>query len=326
MSLSYYRIYIRFGENNCVRLFAPGDGTPSKAGLELFEWVRDPDNITRLRNGIQYIHEVDWDELGQFLEYKLLGDRKFMVEQMDKYPDGGVMLNAFKSQHLRFSSLGTGADMLQALSTAKEITVIPRAPPRKRSDQPGWLYLIDLDKDTLEVYEFRDYTPSKRAPSARLTTRSLFRKSPGEPQGYYIKLKLSEIQEMWRNDWISSHQVHAESLKRLWKRNALVLQHIPHADSISFPVLYGGDYSYGRHSNKTELRSPRWLTWTRVIEGMAALNRRKPSKVSIFERNQKPRPKPKGSRRVTDAHINALRTHILGLQAMARSARQRKRA
>ncbi|KAJ8133360.1 hypothetical protein O1611_g256 [Lasiodiplodia mahajangana] len=319
MSPNFYRIYIRFGGDNCVRLSVLGDGVPAKDGLHLFEWMRDQDNITRLRSGIQFIHEVNLNELGQFLEFKLCEDRKFRIEQMDKYPGGGEMLDVFKQQHLRLSVLGTGVDKLEAISNATEITTITPQSPRKRSDEPEWLYLIDLDNETLEVYEFRDYRPPKHIPSARLTTKSLFRKSPENPQGYYIKVKLSELQTMWRSEWLSLHEVHAETLKQLWKRNASVLQTIPHADNISFPVLYGGD-SYGRHANRTDLPRSRRLTRTNLTEAMAALNRRKPSKVPIFER------KSKRPQHGLNARPNGLHVRMLAYQAMARSVRQRRRA
>ncbi|KAI1130767.1 hypothetical protein F5Y10DRAFT_107913 [Nemania abortiva] len=317
MSSSSYRIYIRFGVDNCVRLLAPGAGVPGTEGLELFEWLQDPNNIVRLRNGIQYIYEIDEKELRYFLDSKLRGDRSFRMKQMNKHAGGEGMLAAFKQDHLRFDGLRTGVDKLEAISNAAEITAIPRTSPRKRSDKSRWLYLLDLDQETLELYGFKDYTSQKFTPSARLTVKSLFRKSPHEPHGYYIKVKLSELQTMWRSEWLSLHAVHVGALKQLWKRNAEALQTIPHADNIPFAMLYG---SVPR-ANRTDSRNSRRLTRTSLTTAMAALNRRKPSKMSIFERKSN---RPNAPRRVTDAQSRVLQARLLRLQGAAKAARHRR--
>jgi hypothetical protein len=145
------------------------------------------------------------------------------------------------------------------------------------------LYLLNLDQETLEVYEFRDYRPRTSSPSARLTIKSLYENSPDEPPGYYIKLKLSELQAMWRSDWIREHEIHADALARLWKHNATVLQTIPHADNVPFIVLYGSVF-YGKGGDGKTSRRSRRLTQARLAEVLAVLNRRQPSKMPILER------------------------------------------
>ncbi|KAI3328117.1 hypothetical protein HD806DRAFT_485126 [Xylariaceae sp. AK1471] len=289
MPSSFYRVYIRFGKNNCVRFFAPGDGIIARDGLELFEWIRNPSNITRLRNGLRYVYEIDRTELHEFLEVKLREDTGYMEEQMKIYKEGSDMLTAFEQKRHEFNSLRKGVDKLEAISNAQEVMVIPRASPRKRSDRPGWLYLLNLDQETLEVYEFKDYKLHKSYPFARLTIKSLYEKSPDEPPGYYIKLKLSELQAMWRSDWITEHEIHADALDRLWRRNATVLQTTPHADNLPFAVLYGSVF-YRKDINEKNSRRSRRLTQARLTEVLAALNRRQPSKMPIFERETiKPR-------------------------------------
>ncbi|KAI0455120.1 hypothetical protein F5B21DRAFT_472946 [Xylaria acuta] len=319
MPSSSYRVYIRYGESNCLRFFAPGDGIVAEDGLHLFEWIRNPRNITRLRDGLQHVYEIDQEELHHFLGFKLRENRLYMTEQMNKYSGGGDMLAAFGRKRVEFSSLQTGVDMLEAISNATETIVIPRTSPRKRSDQPGWLYLLNLDQETLEVYEFKDYKPPKFSPFTRLTVKSLYRKSPKKPPGYYIKLKLSELQSMWRTEWITLHEIHADTLDRLWKRNATVFQTVPHADTIPFALLYGS-ISYGQHGNRTNLCRSRRLTHARLSEVLGALNRRQPSKIPIFE-SELTRP-----RSVVDNRPDEWRARMFRLQGERKLDRQRRRA
>ncbi|RWA14498.1 hypothetical protein EKO27_g599 [Xylaria grammica] len=284
-----YRVYIRFGDKNCVRFLASGDGVVSGDGLQLFEWIRDPSNIARLRDGLQYIYEADWVEIQRFLEFKLREDRGYTEQQMNKYSGGGDMLLAVRRKWTQFNRLRTGVSTLEDISNAKEITVIPRTAPRKRLDQPGWLYLLNLNQETLEVYEFKDYRQTRFPPSFRLTVLSLYKDSPGKPPGYYIKLKLSELQSMLPDEWTSLHEAHEEALHRLWRRNAPVLQTVPHADTIPFAVLYGSVF-HGDDGNGAGSRRSRRLTKAILEKVTAALNRRKPSKMPIIEKKRiKPR-------------------------------------
>jgi hypothetical protein len=61
-----------------------------------------------------------------------------MEEQMSRYKEGDDMVAAVKEQHSQFNSLETGVDKLEAIASATEITVIPRATPRKRSGK-AWV-------------------------------------------------------------------------------------------------------------------------------------------------------------------------------------------
>lgn len=282
--------------------------------------MRDPDNITRLRNGLRHTYEVNENELDDLIEFKLREDQSFLVEQMDKYPGEDDMLAAFRQQHVEFSCLQTGVDKLETISNATELTVIPRASPRNRSDKPGWLYLLDLVQDTLEVYEFRDYTKHRFSPFSRLTIKSLYRASPDKPPGYYVKLRLSVLEWMWRSEWITLHKVHTEALERLWKRNATVLKNIPHADSIPFAMLYGSA-CYGQDEDRMNPHESKRLTRARLTEAIAILNRRQPLRVSVLER----RP-DQPHRAVDDNRLFGLQTPMLGQQATSKPAGQRRRA
>ncbi|KAI1108512.1 hypothetical protein F5Y14DRAFT_82160 [Nemania sp. NC0429] len=319
MPPGFYRVYIQFGQNNCVRFFAPGEGAIAKDGLQLFEWVRDPNNITRLRNGLRHTYEVNENELGGLLESKLREDRDFFVDQMDKCSGEEDMLAALKQKHVQFSCLQSAVDKLESISSATGMTVIPRASPRNRSDQPGWLYLLDLVQDTLEVYEFKDYTKNRYSPFSRPTIKSLYRAYPDKPPGYYIKLRISELESMWRSEWMTLHKVHTEALERLWRRNTIVLKSIPHADSLPFAMLYGSAH-YGQDGDRRGPYEAKRLTRARLKEAMAMLNRRQPSRASLTNKGLD-QPQHAG-----DDHLFESQKRILSQQAASRPASQRRRA
>lgn len=90
----------------------------------------------KLRNGLEHTYEVNEDELGGLIDFKLREDRSFLVEQMDKYPGEEDMLAAMRQQHVEFSCLQTAVDKLKVISNATGLTVIPRASPRNRSGRP----------------------------------------------------------------------------------------------------------------------------------------------------------------------------------------------
>lgn len=136
---------------------APGNGSFKRDGIDLFLWVRDPSNITRLRNGLRYIYEIDDKEIWNFVEFKLLQDQEFKKQQVEKHVTRGNIVAAFRQQRRQFSYHTTAVDKLEAISNVTAITIIPRESPRKRSgksrtkvykdeplltytvvDQPGW--------------------------------------------------------------------------------------------------------------------------------------------------------------------------------------------
>jgi hypothetical protein len=180
------------------------------------------------------------------------------------------------------------------------------------------LYLLNLDQETLEVYEFKDYSPHRFSPFARLTTKRLYQESPNAPPGYYIKLKLSELQAMWRSDWVEVHEDHAKALDKLWRQNALALRTIPHADNIPFAVLYGSVF-YGKEGNGTHTRRSRRLTQARLEEVMAVLSRRHPSKMSIFERQ------PMSPRTSANRRLQVTQDRVFGLRR-DKTEQQRRRS
>ncbi|KAI1311838.1 hypothetical protein F5Y03DRAFT_290630 [Xylaria venustula] len=264
----YYRIYIRFGENNCVRLLAHGEGKLAKDGRRLFQWIRDPANIARLRNGLQHVYELHEEELDAFLKFKEREDPVSVLKQRKKYQGlRGGMLAALKLKRNRFKHLRDGIGLLEDLANTAEITVLPRVYLRTISDRPGWLYLLDLEQETLEIHWFGVYIPPS---SARPTLQALYEASPDKSPSYYIKLKFLELQRIWRNEWVKLCQVHIEMLNRLWRRNARVLQTTKYADAIPFPVLYGSIVD--GHDGKTgSSRRPRRLTQEKLTEVLANL-------------------------------------------------------
>ncbi|KAI1269384.1 hypothetical protein F5Y18DRAFT_422337 [Xylariaceae sp. FL1019] len=272
-----YRVYIKYGQNNCVRFVAPGSGIIERDGLEFFEWVRDAKNIARLRNGLQHVYEIADDELGVFLDTKLRENETYKEQQMEKYASGSDMAMAFRQKRTCFRALPRGVDKLEVLASAREITTIPRTSPRKRKDGPGWLYLLDINKHSLEIYRFESHSSS-----ARLTIDSLYEASPSVCPGYYIKLKLSELAAMYRSDWIAVHETHAEALDRLWQQNRAVLRTVPHADNIPFSILYASVFE-GRSKMGHQSRRSTRLTASRLTQAIAACNNRLPSKIPYLE-------------------------------------------
>ncbi|KAI0205737.1 hypothetical protein F4808DRAFT_243143 [Astrocystis sublimbata] len=261
-----YRIYIQHGITDCLRLQPPGHGLVGGDGAQLLEWIRNPRNIERLRIGLQNVYEVDYQDLP--------------LSKLKQHGHG-KMPAVFRQEWREFSELESGVDMLEAVSNAVETTMIPRVRPRKRSDQPEWLYLLNLDDETLEVYEFQHYGPNTSNPFKRLTIKSLYRKSPKQSPGYYVKLKLSDLKLTRRVQWHSLHKIHADRLDHLWRRNKTLFKTLTHADAIPFAVLYGS-VSYKQHGGEVRQSRSKRLTHPELTQIVAAFNRRQPSKTQIF--------------------------------------------
>lgn len=145
------------------------------------------------------------------------------------------------------------------------------------------LYLINLDQETLEVYEFMGYSPHRDSPFERLTISSLYEVSPNKPPGYYIKLKLSDLHTMQRMDWVMEYEMRLDDLNTLWKLNEEVLQTIPHADNLPFEVLYGSVLP-GKDVDGKISCMPERLTQERLDGVLADMNRRQSSKMTTIER------------------------------------------
>jgi hypothetical protein len=184
------------------------------------------------------------------------------------------------------------------------------------------LYLLDLDHDTLEAYEFEDNRPDQYFPIDRLTISSLFEKSSDKPPGYYKKMTLSELQVMSDEDWIEEHVLHRAVIDKLWKQNAELLKTVPHADAVPFAMLYGSVFD-GKEGNDVNKRFARRLTEEGLTRTLAAFNTRKPSQMSIFEHKPaRPPKKPQKSRNLVEWHMQ--RAPPVNIQQ--RKAKRRKLA
>ncbi|KAI1498073.1 hypothetical protein F5X99DRAFT_394794 [Biscogniauxia marginata] len=270
-----YRVYIRFNGHHCIRFIASGDGIVTSDGLELFEWARDPQNIDRLRNRCIHTHEIDDYELPKFLARKILKNKCYAARQMDTYETGNQMLKAFEEGRSRFTELRHGVDKLEAIASSEGIMTIPRTTPRKGLDAAEWLYLLDVDRKTLEVYDFKYLNNSE--PNPTMTT--VLGSNATEPPGYYIKLELSELQAMWRNDWITRHQTHANTLRELWVNNLVHLRSVPRTNDLSFSVLYGSIFHGKTTDGKTKSWSTR-MTRAKLARAMTMVRRAQASRIS----------------------------------------------
>ncbi|CAJ2510895.1 Uu.00g065200.m01.CDS01 [Anthostomella pinea] len=298
----HYHVYIRFGGQHCVRFLAHGRGIIATDGLELFEWVRNPANLARLRNGLKYTYEVHDKELRAFLKFKMSESQSYVARQLEIYENAEELLEDLEQERARFGLLRNGVDKLETIANATDIFTIPRTAARRRTDAPGWLYMLDMDEDTLEVYESKNYKSNE----PRLTIETLQRRRPSAPPGYYIEMKISELQAMWKKEWIATHQKHATDLADLWELNEAQLQQVPHADNLPFAVLYGSAFG-GNTADGMERRRPMRLTGARIQEVMAMVQRGRPSKL------RKPaRPAPRRRARHTRelASILSLREHL----------------
>ncbi|KAI0602442.1 hypothetical protein F4775DRAFT_588679 [Biscogniauxia sp. FL1348] len=258
-----YRVYVRFHGHYCIRFHALGDGILGRDGLDIFEWVRNPRNIDRLRKRCIHTYEIDDHELPTLLARKILENKYYAAWQMDKYESGDQMLKAFEKDRAQFAGLKTGVEKLDAIASSENIMTIPRTGPRTASDPPEWLYLLDVDKETLEVYDFKDLGNSE----PRKTMNSLVQHNVIDPPGYYIKLELSELHAMWRNDWITRHQTHANTLRELWMNNRANLRSVRRVCDLPFSVLYASVF-YGKTSDSKVKRRSTRLTRAKLAEAV----------------------------------------------------------
>ena len=101
--------------------------------MHLFEWVRDPTNITRLYARLRHVYEMDEDELAFFLSQAIRRSRRHANPNTITCASRDDMLASLKRIRIDFSRLRPGVDMLEAISKAEGVTVMPRVLPRKRS-------------------------------------------------------------------------------------------------------------------------------------------------------------------------------------------------
>ncbi|KAI1494278.1 hypothetical protein F5X96DRAFT_665966 [Biscogniauxia mediterranea] len=200
----------------------------------------------------------------------MLENKYYAAWQMDNYENSDQMLEAFEEDRARFAELRTGVDKLDALANSETITIIPRTAPRKPANSPEWLYLLDVDSETLEVYEFKDLGNSE----PRKTMKSLLEHYAIEPPGYYIRFELSELHAMGRNDWITRHQTHANNLRELWVENIANLQGVRLVNDLPFSVLYASVF-YGKTSNSKVKRRPTRMTMAKLAEAVRVKRKKK---------------------------------------------------
>ncbi|KAI1080050.1 hypothetical protein F5B20DRAFT_148898 [Whalleya microplaca] len=263
-------IYVRFGTIRCIRLSAVGSGIIADDGLKLFEWIRNPGNIARLRKGLGYVYEVGEEDLHFFLAWAIIEQKLDVGQRMEYCKSGEQMIETYQRYHKRFIGLKTGVEKLEAIASAQKIMTIPKTASRSRSDASGWLYLINLDRNTLEVYQPKGYRIHKKP-----TNATSLRGCPDEPPGYYIKFSIPELQGMWRDDWIKRHQSHEVALGELWKQRSRVRRGVSYARDLPFSLLYSGVF-HGRSSNQRSRRQSARLTVAKLVGASSTALSQKP--------------------------------------------------
>jgi hypothetical protein len=101
-------------------------------GIELFEWIKNPNNITRLRRGLQHVYAIERNKIRD-LAAKLWENEPTLHELVRNYQgDSDDLADELEQQYDWFDSLRRGVYKLEAISNATNEMVIPRLPPRKR--------------------------------------------------------------------------------------------------------------------------------------------------------------------------------------------------
>lgn len=103
-----------------------------------------------------------------------------------------------------------------------------------------WVYLLNLDANTLEVFESQLGSCTLESEYNRRGRFALDRQGP---PGYYCKLQLSELQAMWRQDWIEKHNMHAKAIRQLWQEVQKRAQETNTAGMPSFRYLYNMSFN-----------------------------------------------------------------------------------
>lgn len=117
------------------------DGYPSGEGLKILGMIQ-PANMKKIKNNL---HKCEWLSDDEYNKYKT----EF----------GGIDENALEEAYPNLYWY-PGSDLLLHIMSAKE-TILLRNNYVKTSDSltVDWVYIIDIDKNTFEVYKGGNHTP-----------------------------------------------------------------------------------------------------------------------------------------------------------------------
>ncbi|KAH9907817.1 hypothetical protein F4778DRAFT_448338 [Xylariomycetidae sp. FL2044] len=233
-----YRIYVRH-RRKYFRFTVPQDGCPrGDEGQSIFTWLRQQTNIDKLKSGARNTYEVSRADHNAFHDHLMMGVLDITGHAPTNARDRFRTLVTGLRRSDLFALHKTGVHKLEEIADAgNDVLVMLPVAPRTRYDAPGWLYMINLDEEILEVYQFKDYKSHKKG---ELKISTLFRKHPEFPPGYYIRFSLGELSGMRERDWKMRHQLRELELAHLWQGNReLFGGSVRYARDVPFAVLYG---------------------------------------------------------------------------------------
>ncbi|KAM5349969.1 hypothetical protein ACJ41O_006474 [Fusarium nematophilum] len=157
-----YLLAIRHAGSFAIAKYCQNDGCLMGQGLHLFRFLRTPDNIVRLKEGLSHIEQIS-DSEGAKLHLKIdecdpsiWGDAT-VRDSWSSFLDHPTSLNLpLDIPGLPLSVYpGTGAEVLELISSADAEQKIPFLNDIGFANYGPiceWAYIIDLDREVLEVY------------------------------------------------------------------------------------------------------------------------------------------------------------------------------
>lgn len=150
-------IFIYYQGRFAIAQYGQWDGYPEGQGFTILAFIRDPTNITRLKEGLNHIHTPTDTELEQ------------LYKEIDVPDENGIHFWGSDVLKKAWPSLSrdAGAKILEIIAQA---TAEKRVPVVLDSDfvYDGlfceWAYVIDLDDKVLEVFQS---TETKRESSSQ---------------------------------------------------------------------------------------------------------------------------------------------------------------
>jgi len=129
-----------------VAQYGQWDGYPDGQGYTILDFFRTPGNETRLRKGLE---NCDWAEANTIKTLYASVGIQLNDTGMITYEQSKIFAKAYPTLHR-----DTGAEILEIIASSTD--VIPLKDSRSFGGESlfcEWVYVIDLDNNTLEVYK-----------------------------------------------------------------------------------------------------------------------------------------------------------------------------